>query len=220
MSRLYEEAHRSLQDEFGTRALADRVEDFACVTEFSNDAKEFIEAQDFFFLSTVDEKGRPTVSYKGGAVGFVRIVDSKTLIFPIFNGNGMFFSAGNILKNSEVGLLFISFENPHRNRVQGKAVLKKSKDYTDLYPGSEMVVKVTLSEMWQNCPRYIHKYQKLGSSKNVPDSDGNFPLAAWKRIDAVQDVISQQDKKMAEKAGLITADDWMEKIKSGSDDAA
>ena len=105
MSRLYEEAHRALQDEFGTRALADRVEDFVCVTEFSEDAKQFIEAQDFFFLSTVDEKGRPTVSYKGGGVGFVQIVDSKTLIFPIFNGNGMYFSAGNILKNSEVGLL-------------------------------------------------------------------------------------------------------------------
>ena len=83
-----------------------------------------------------------------------------------------------------------------------------------------MVVKVTLSEMWHNCPRYIHKYQKIGTSKNVPDTDGNFPLATWKRIDGVQDVISRQDKKMAEEAGLITADDWMEKIKYGSDDAA
>ena len=98
--------------------------------------------------------------------------------------------------------------------------LKKTKDYIDLYPGSEMVVKVTLSEMWQNCPRYIHKYKKVGTSKNIPDSNGNFPLATWKRIDGVQDVISQKDKKMAEEAGLITADDWMEKIKSGSDDAA
>ena len=220
MSRLYEESHRSLQDEFGTRKLADRVEEFVCITEFSDDAKKFIEAQDFFFLSTVDEKGRPTVSYKGGAVGFVRIVDSKTLIFPIFNGNGMYFSAGNILKNSEVGLLFISFEKPHRNRVQGKAELKKTKEYTDLYPGSELVVKVTLSEMWQNCPRYIHKYQRVSASKNVPDSEGNFPLATWKRIDGVQDVISQEDKNLAEKAGLITAEDWMEKIKTGADDAA
>jgi hypothetical protein len=220
MSRLYEEAHRSLQDEFGSRELADRVEDFVCVTEFSEDAKKFIEQQDFFFLSSVDEKGRPTVSYKGGGVGFVRIIDSKTLVFPIFNGNGMYFSAGNIQKNSEVGLLFISFEKPHRNRVQGTAELKKSNDYIKLYPGSEFVVKVTLSEMWQNCPRYIHKYKKIATSKNVPDSQGNFPLAAWKRIDGVQDVISPTDKKMAEEAGLITADDWMEKIKSGSDDAA
>ena len=220
MSRLYEKSHRSLQDEFGTRKLADRVEEFVCITEFSDDAKKFIEAQDFFFLSTVDEKGRPTVSYKGGAVGFVRIVDSKTLIFTIFNGNGMYFSAGNILKNSEVGLLFISFEKPHRNRVQGRAELKKTKEYTDLYPGSELVVKVTLSEMWQNCPRYIHRYQRVYASKNVPDSKGNFPLATWKRIDGVQDVISQEDKNLAKKAGLITAEDWMEKIKTGADDAA
>ena len=219
MSRLYEESHRSLQDEFGTRKLADRVEEFVCVTEFSDDAKEFIEAQDFFFLSTVDEKGRPTVSYKGGAVGFASVVDSKTLIFPIFNGNGMYFSAGNIQKNSEVGLLFISFEKPHRIRVQGRANLKKDKEYTDIYPGSEIVIKVTLSEMWQNCPRYIHRYKKISQSKNVPDTNGNFPLATWKRIDGVQDVLSTNDKKKAEQAGLITAEDWMSKIKSGDEDA-
>ncbi len=220
MSRLYEEGHRSLQDEFGTRDLADRVESFVCLTEFSDDAKEFIEMQDFFFLSSVDAKGRPTVSYKGGGVGFVRVLNPKTLIFPFFNGNGMYFSAGNILKNCEVGLLFISFEKPHRIRIQGKAELKKAKKYTNLYPGSELVVKVALTEMWQNCPRYIHKYKKISPSKNIPDSEGNFPLATWKRIDGVQDVISPNDKKMAEKAGLITADLWMEKIKSGSDDAA
>ena len=220
MSRLYEPAHRLLQDQFGTRKLADRVEEFVCVTEFSNDAKKFIQEQDFFFLSTVDEKGRPTVSYKGGGVGFARIIDPKTLIFPLYNGNGMFFSAGNIDKNSEVGLLFISFLKPHRIRVQGRAELKKDTEYTDLFPGSELVVKIILSEMWQNCPRYIHKYKKISNSKNVPDSHGNFPLATWKRIDGVQDVISESDREMAQKAGLITAEDWIAKIDAGDEDAA
>ena len=220
MSRLYEPAHRLLQDQFGTRKLADRVEQFACVTEFSSDSKKFIQEQDFFFLSTVDEKGRPTVSYKGGGVGFVRIVDSKTLIFPLYNGNGMFYSAGNIDKNSEVGLLFISFLKPHRIRIQGKAELKKDAEYTDLFPGSELVVKIILSEMWQNCPRYIHKYKKISNSKNVPDSQGNFPLATWKRIDGVQDVISETEREMAQNAGLITAEEWMAKIVAGDEDAA
>ena len=104
--------------------------------------------------------------------------------------------------------------------VEGCWELKKGKEFTDLYPGSELIVKVTLSEMWQNCPRYIHRYQRVSTSKNIPDSDGNFPLANWKRIDGVQDVISEEEKKLAEKAGLITAEAWMEKIKIGADDAA
>ena len=39
-----------------------------------------------FFLSTVDHKGRPTVSYKGGAPGFVRIMDDGGLAFPDYDG--------------------------------------------------------------------------------------------------------------------------------------
>ena len=45
MSRLYQKSHRVLQDEFGTRELADRVESFVCLTEFSEESKEFIETQ-------------------------------------------------------------------------------------------------------------------------------------------------------------------------------
>tara|TARA_E500000178_G_scaffold356542_1_gene435313 strand:- start:45798 stop:46496 length:699 start_codon:yes stop_codon:yes gene_type:complete len=220
MSRLYQESHRALQDEFGTRKLADRVEAFVCLAEFSKEAKQFIENLDFFFLSTVDSRGRPTVSYKGGDVGFVRITDSKTLIFPIYNGNGMYYSAGNIQENSEVGLLFMSFEKPHRIRVQGKAQLNKESKYTDLFPGSEMVVTVALSEFWQNCPRYIHKYQKVRQSKNVPDAAGKFPLATWKRIDGIQDVLSAGDQRLASEAGLITAEEWQLKVESGADDAS
>ena len=90
MSRLYDPQHRSFQDEFGTRAMADRIEELACRTEFDDDSRGFIEAMDMFFLSTVDARGRPTVSYKGGDPGFVRVVDEKTLVFPSYDGNGMF----------------------------------------------------------------------------------------------------------------------------------
>jgi predicted pyridoxine 5'-phosphate oxidase superfamily flavin-nucleotide-binding protein len=108
VSRLYDPQHRSFQDEFGTRAMADRIEELACRTEFDDDSRGFIEAMDMFFLSTVDARGRPTVSYKGGDPGFVRVVDEKTLVFPSYDGNGMFYSVGNIAQNAEVGLLFIS----------------------------------------------------------------------------------------------------------------
>jgi len=82
MSRLYGEQHRQLQDEFATRKMADRVEELACKTEFDDESKGFIEHMDMFFLSTVDHQGRPTVSYKGGDAGFVKVIDSKTLAFP------------------------------------------------------------------------------------------------------------------------------------------
>jgi hypothetical protein len=50
--------------------------------------RKFIAASDFFFLSTVDHNGYPTVSYKGGPPGFVTIVDDTMLAFPAYDGNG------------------------------------------------------------------------------------------------------------------------------------
>ena len=157
MSRLYGEQHRELQDEFETRKMADRIEELACKTEFDEESKGFIEAMDMFFLSTVDHEGRPTVSYKGGDPGFVKIIDATTLVFPSYDGNGMFLSMGNIARNREVGMLFISFERPHRIRVQGTAEISRDDPMMPEYKEADMIVRVKLSELWQNCPRYIHQ---------------------------------------------------------------
>lgn len=215
MSRLFGNQHRELQDAFGTRQLADRIEEIACVTEFSDEAKAFIEAQDMFFLATTDHNGRPTVSYKGGEAGFVKVIDARTLVFPSYDGNGMYMSMGNAALNREVGLLFISFEKPHRIRVQGTATVTRDDPLMARFPGAELLVRVTLSEMWQNCPRYIHRYQKLEPSRYVPKAECETPMAGWKHIDIVQDVISEEEKKKAEAAGIIPVEDWVEKVKSG-----
>lgn len=215
MSRLFGPQHRELQDAFGTRKLADRIEEIACVTEFDDETKAFIEAQDMFFLASVDHNGRPTVSYKGGDVGLVKVIDSRTLVFPNYDGNGMYMSVGNIAQNSEVGLLFISFEKPHRIRVQGTATVSREDPLLSQFPGADMLVRVKLSEMWQNCPRYIHRYQKLETSRYVPQAECETPLAGWKQTDIVQDVLPPADAERAKEAGVIPIEQWMDKVKSG-----
>lgn len=215
MSRLFGPQHRELQDAFGTRKLADRIEEIACVTEFDDETKAFIEAQDMFFLASVDHNGRPTVSYKGGDVGLAKVIDSRTLVFPNYDGNGMYMSVGNIAQNSEVGLLFISFEKPHRIRVQGTATVSREDPLLEQFPGADMLVRVKLSEMWQNCPRYIHRYQKLETSRYVPQAECETPLAGWKQTDIVQDVLPPADAERAKEAGVIPIEQWMDKVKSG-----
>lgn len=215
MSRLFGPQHRELQDAFGTRKLADRIEEIACVTEFDDETKASIEAQDMFFLASVDHNGRPTVSYKGGDVGLVKVIDTRTLVFPNYDGNGMYMSVGNIAQNSEVGLLFISFEKPHRIRVQGTATVSREDPLLAQFPGADMLVRVKLSEMWQNCPRYIHRYQKLETSRYVPQAECETPLAGWKQTDIVQDVLPPAEAERAKEAGVIPIEQWMDKVKSG-----
>ncbi len=215
MSRLFGPQHRELQDTFGTRKLADRIEEIACVTEFDDETKAFIEAQDMFFLASVDHNGRPTVTYKGGDAGLVKVIDNRTLVFPNYDGNGMYMSVGNISQNSEVGLLFISFEKPHRIRVQGSATVSREDPLLAQFPGADMLVRVKPSEMWQNCPRYIHRYQKLETSRYVPQAECETPLAGWKQTDIVQDVLPPADAERAKEAGVIPIEQWMDKVKSG-----
>ena len=71
--------------------------------EIGPDEAAFIGSRDMFFLSTVDPDGMPTVSYKGGSTGFVKGLDANTLVFPGLDGNGMWYSMGNIEGQSKVG---------------------------------------------------------------------------------------------------------------------
>ena len=81
MSKVYGDQHRVLQDQFDSRRLADLLEAGFIAGEVDDNNKAFIESRDMFFLSTIDQNGNPTVSYKGGDPGFVRVVDGNTIFF-------------------------------------------------------------------------------------------------------------------------------------------
>src|SRR3954454_23032596 len=117
----YHAGSRELQDHFGTRALADRLEDVNLRTAFNEADRAFIESRDMFFLATADADGHPQCSYKGGEPGFVRVLDERTVAFPNYDGNGMYLSMGNLAVNAHVGMLFIDFAaaRPSRLRLNG-----------------------------------------------------------------------------------------------------
>jgi predicted pyridoxine 5'-phosphate oxidase superfamily flavin-nucleotide-binding protein len=216
MSDLYADSHRGLQDQFDTRRLADRLEEMIIADIISEQDKPFIESREFFFLSTVDPDGQPTVSFKGGPPGFIRVVDEKTIAFPMYDGNGMFYSAGNLKAKPEIGILFIDFENPHRIRFHGKASIQDNDPLLADYQEADLIVRVVLSKMWINCPRYIPKFQKVESSRYVPKAGRETPLAGWKRIDAVQDVLPEKDLGRPEEAGgVITMEQWAGMLEKG-----
>src|SRR5688500_12413465 len=102
MTSFYHSGSRGLQDRFDTRRLADRLEEHLVRDHVSVEDAAFIQRLPMFFLATADEQGRPQCSYKGGAPGFVRVLDERTLAFPSYDGNGMYLSLGNLDKNPQV----------------------------------------------------------------------------------------------------------------------
>jgi len=211
MSRLYGTRHRELQDRFDTRRLADGVEQRIVRTEIAPEHRAFIESRDMFWLATVDHEGRPTVSYKGGDPGFVRVLDAKTIAFPCYDGNGMFYSMGNLMGNAKVGMLFLSLEKPHRLRVQGLATVRDDDPLLSDYAEAQLVVRVAVTEIFRNCPRYVHRYQKLAAAEHVPRAGVATPLAGWKRVDDVQAELSAKDQGRAAREGLLCSREEYEK---------
>ncbi|MEJ2761130.1 MAG: pyridoxamine 5'-phosphate oxidase family protein [Gammaproteobacteria bacterium] len=195
MRSFYHKKQRELQDAFDTRRLADRVHEVIVHDTISDEDKEFIETRDMFFLSTVDADGYPTVSYKGGAPGFVRVLDEKTLAFPSYDGNGMFMSMGNMLANNRIGMLFIDFENPHRVRLHGAATVSRDDELLSEYHEAQLIVRITVENMFINCPRYIHRMKKIEQSEYVPEPGCEAPVPEWKTLVVVQDVLPESDKK-------------------------
>jgi hypothetical protein len=211
----YTDSQQNLQAEFDTKALADRLAAAIVTEELTSEQMAFVGQRNMFFLSTIDEYGFPSSSYKGGAVGFVRCANTRTLVFPSYDGNGMFLSMGNIEAQQKVGLLFIDFETPQRLRVRGSARLLRDGPMLDSYPGANLVVEVDVDRVWQNCPRYVHKMQPVEVSPHVPNPDGSAKIALWKRIDMVQDVLSDADRKGAESIGLISGEEYQDYVSRG-----
>jgi len=178
---VYHDASRALQDRFDTRRLADRLAEKLSRTAFTEEDVAFVASQAMFFLATADADGWPECSYKGGVPGFVRVLDAQTLAFPSYDGNGMFRSLGNVQVNPRVGLLFIDFERPRRLRVQGRATLSLDGDELASWPGAQCVVRVHADRIFPNCPRYIHRMQRLEMSPHAPCDNHEPPPAAWKR---------------------------------------
>ncbi len=212
----YTETQRRLQNEHGAGKLAETVRNAIVWDVVEGPNAAFIESRDFFFLSTVDGDGRPTVSYKGGPPGVCRVLDEKTLAFPAYDGNGMFLSLGNIAETAKVGLLFIDLETPNRVRVQGEATLSPDDPELEHFPGAIGIVRVAVESCFLNCARYIHKHTRVSASPYVPDADGVQPHPSWKRIDFVQGALGDADQaRTRDVGGTITMDDYVDHLMKG-----
>jgi predicted pyridoxine 5'-phosphate oxidase superfamily flavin-nucleotide-binding protein len=215
MTSLYSDEHRAIQEKFGTTKLADLLDNNWVHDEIKDEERAFIESCDMFFLSTVDPEGSPTVSYKGGPVGFVKVIDSHTVIFPGFDGNGMFLSMGNIEGQGKVGLLFVDFVKPNRLRLQGTARMVTEHPLMAEYTEAKYLVIVEVTKAWINCPRYIHRFEKVSQSHYVPRPGRATPLASWKRLDIIQDALAPDDRNRAESEGLLDLPAYEAKVARG-----
>src|SRR5690349_17932047 len=190
---VYTDSQRALQDQFDTRRIADRIDTLLVHDFIDPGTAAFIESRDMMFVASVDASGQPTCSYKGGDPGFVRVLDEHTLAFPAYDGNGMMLTLGNLADTGRVGLLFIDFENPSRARVEGRATVSADDPLIETWERAQLVVRVEVDSVFPNCPRYIHRMQKVQKSPFVPRGGLAPPVPGWKRAPWACDALPAGD---------------------------
>lgn len=190
---LYGEGARALQDVFDSRRLADTLAAVTVHDELNDDDIELIREQSTVWLATVDADGWPDISYKGGDVGFVEVVNPGELRIPIYDGNGMWRTLGNISDDGRVALLFVDTARPWRMRVHGRATVSLEERDVGQHVGAQAVVIVTIGRIFPNCGRYIHQHGEI--STFVPRADHTPPIPDWKRIEVLRAALPARDQQ-------------------------
>ena len=128
----------------------------------------------------------------------MRVLDGSTLVFPCYDGNGMYLSMGNVAANRQVGMLFIDLCSPKRLRVNGTARIETAEFVDPLSPKRSSSWSSSIREVFPNCPRYIHKYALVERSKFVPHTGTVTPIPGWKQMDWARDVLPHGDPARSE----------------------
>src|ERR1700754_4192529 len=64
--------------------------------DLTDDEIQFIQSRDSFYMGTVAETGWPYIQHRGGAPGFLHVVNPNLLAFADYKGNRQMLSTGNL----------------------------------------------------------------------------------------------------------------------------
>jgi len=147
--QVYGNCRRYIQERLlvGTRTPGDPMRSHVSRShELSDPDREQIARADTFFIATDHPDAGADASHKGGNPGFVKVVDSRHLAYPDYNGNSMFNTLGNIAANPKAGLLFIDFDSGRTLQLTGTASIDWNPERARDFAGAERTVDFTVEE--------------------------------------------------------------------------
>ncbi len=124
----------------------------------------FIAARDSFYMATASADGWPYIQHRGGPVGFLKVLDERTLGFADFRGNRQYISVGNASENDRVSLFLMDYPNQRRLKLLGRVQTVELAADTALAaqlatPGYKAVAErgliVRVEAFDWNCPQHI-----------------------------------------------------------------
>ena len=156
-------AVKALQERFASRAGYARMEEKGGWRDrISDDLAAFLGTRDSFYLATATADGQPYIQHRGGAAGFLKVLDDKTLAFADFSGNRQYITAGNLHENDKAYIFAMDYPNRRRIKIWGRArIVEDDPALLDrlIMPGyggtPERAILFTVEAWDVNCPQHI-----------------------------------------------------------------
>lgn len=124
---------KELQEKYGSRSSYARSEGGDPNFHGMGDAERgFIGQRESFYMATVNNDGQPYIQFRGGAEGFLKVLDDKTLGFADFRGNMQFISIGNLRENSKAALFLMDYPNQARLKMLVDVEVKEAAEDPEL----------------------------------------------------------------------------------------
>lgn len=155
--------------------------------------RDFIAGRDSFYLATTMETGWPYIQHRGGAAGFVKVVDERTLGFADFRGNRQYVTVGNVAQNDRAALFFMNYPSRTRLKLLGRLRIVDPKSAPELqallsdaaYKAIvERFVLIDIEAFDWNCPQHITPRYTLEEMSPV--------------VSALKEQIAELEHKLAE----------------------
>ena len=125
--------------------------------------REFLALSPFVVLATSGADGRHDASPRGGAPGFVRIVDAHTLWLPDAPGNNRLDSLANVAEVGRVGMLVLVPGIDETLRVNGTARVRADDEalatFADERRPPRVVLEITVEEAYLHCAKALMRSQ-------------------------------------------------------------
>ena len=156
-------AVKSAQEQRGSRQAYQRMEQRGGWNDKVNEElAAFIAQRDSFYMATASADGQPYIQHRGGAKGFLKVLDERTLGFADFVGNSQYITVGNLSENDKAYLFLMDYPNRRRIKIWGTAQIVEDDQellnaLTDAeYGGKPERAIVFQIKAWDvNCPQHI-----------------------------------------------------------------
>jgi len=169
-------------------------------------SRSFIAHAPFVFVASAGASGMVDVSPKGDPAGFVKVLDERTLAIPDRLGNGRLDTLRNILRNPNVGLIFIIPGVGYTLRISGRAIIVRDRELRESLTVNrklpDHVLIVAVDHVLSHCPKCMIR-SGLWQPESWPDPT-DLPTFAEtliahaklaETVDEVQAIIDQANRE-------------------------